>query len=131
MKLQGEIRTGKNDFSFWMDRLSSYYTQKTGMIFFPGTLNVHLLDYKYYFPNECIRLEKEEYGGTVSVSMVKCRIFSRDAYILRTDSDTGKQGYTPEQILEIATDVKLRDRYNLNDRDLVEVEIESGRIVKI
>lgn len=131
MKLQGEIRTGKNDFSFWMDKLSAYYTQKTGMNFFPGTLNVHLLDYKYYFPNECIRLEPEEYGGTVAVSMVKCRIFSRDAYIMRTDSDTGKHGYTPEQILEIATDVKLRDRYNLRDGDLVEVAIELGRIVKI
>ena len=131
MKLRGEIRTGKNDFSFWMDKLSTYYTQKTGMNFFPGTLNVHLLDCKYYFPNKCIRLEKEEYGGTVSVSMVKCLIFNRDAYILRTDSDTGKHGYTPEQILEIATDVKLRDRYNLNDRDFIEVEIESGKIVRI
>lgn len=131
MKLRGEIRTGKNDFSFWMDKLSSYYTQKTGMNFFPGTLNVHLLDCKYYFPNECIRLEAEEYGGTVSVSMVKCRIFDRDAYILRTDSDTRKHGYTPEQILEIATDVKLRDRYSLKDGDLIEVVIDSGIIVKI
>ena len=131
MKLRGEIRTGKNDFSFWMDKLSTYYTQKTGMKFFPGTLNVHLLNCKYYFPDECIRLEAEEYGGTVSVSMIKCRIFSKDAYILRTDSDTGKHGYTPEQILEIATDVKLRDRCNLKDGNLVEVAIELGRIVKI
>ena len=76
-------------------------------------------------------MEKEEYSGTVSVSMVKCCIFIRDAYILRTDSDTEKHGYITEQILEIATDVKLRDRYNLDDRDLVEVEIESGRIVRI
>jgi hypothetical protein len=67
MKLLGEIRTGKNDFSFWMEKLLPYYIQKTGMIFFPGTLNVHLIECKYYFPLDCIRLEKEEYGGTVSV----------------------------------------------------------------
>lgn len=128
MKLSGEIRTGKNDFSFWMDKLSSYYTRKTGMIFFSGTLNVHLSNYKYYFPKDCIRLEKEEYGGTVSLSMTQCLIFGRNAYILRTDSDTGKHGYPPEQILEIATNVKLRDEYQLNDGDIVEVEVKAGEV---
>ena len=131
MKLLGEIRTGKNDFSFWMDKLSSYYTRKTGMNFFPGTLNVHLLNCKYYFPEHCIRLEKEEYGGTVSISMLPCQILSKDAYILRTDSDTGKYGDLPEQILEIATDVKLRDRFNLKDGDLVEVEVPQGKTLSL
>ena len=124
MKLKGEIRTGKNDFSYWMDKLSLYYKKKTGMNFFPGTLNIHLLDCKYYFPKNCIRLEKEEYGGTVSVSMIPCRILDKNAYILRTDSDRGKYGYPPEQILEIATDIKLRDEFDLKDGDLVEVEID-------
>ena len=131
MKLLGEIRTGKNDFSFWMDKLSSYYTNKTGMNFFPGTLNVHLLNCKYYFPEHCIRLEKDEYGGTVSISMLPCQILGKDAYILRTDSDTGKYGDLPEQILEIATDVKLRDRFNLKDGDLVEVEVQQGKTLSL
>ncbi len=128
MKLQGEIRTGKNDFSFWIKKLSSYYTQKTGMIFFPGTLNIHLIDRKYYFPKDCIRLEKEEYGGRVSVSMIPCQILGKDAYVLRTDSDTGKHGYFPEQILEIATDIKLRDEFGLKDGDVIEVEVNAGQI---
>ena len=131
MKLKGEIRTGKNDFSYWMDKLSLYYTKKTGMNFFPGTLNIHLLDCKYYFPKNCIRLEKEEYGGTVSVSMIPCRILDKNAYILRTDSDTGKYGYPPEQILEIATDIKLRDEFDLKDEDIVEVEIDVGQIIEV
>ena len=101
------------------------------MNFFPGTLNVHLLDCKYYFPQDCLRLEKEEYGGTVSVSMTKCRLLGKDAYILRTDSDTGKHGYAKEQILEIATDVKLREKLDLKDGDVVEVEIESGEFEAI
>lgn len=105
--------------------------RKTGMTFFPGTLNIHLLDCKYYFPQDCLRLEKEEYGGTVSVSMTECRILGKDAYILRTDSDLGKHGYPPEQILEIATDVKLRDEFNLRDGDTVEVEIDAGEFEPI
>ena len=131
MELRGRVKTGKNDFSFWMTKLSSYYTAKTGMTFFPGTLNIHLIDYKYYFPEDCLRLEKHEYGGTVSVSMIKCRILGKDAYILRTDSDRGKHGYSPEQILEIATDIKLRDEFNLQDGDLLTVEVDNGKIFKI
>ena len=131
MKLLGEIRTGKNDFSFWMEKLLPYYIQKTGMIFFPGTLNVHLIECKYYFPLDCIRLEKEEYGGTVSISMTPCTILAKNAYILRTDSDRGKHGYSPEQILEIATDVKLRDEFKLRDGDLIEVEVNKGKMLKI
>ena len=73
--------------------------------------------------NNNLRLEKEEYGGTVSVSMVKCRIFDRNAYILRTDSDIGKYGCPPEQILEIATDIKLRDKFDLKDGDVVQVKL--------
>ena len=131
MKLLGEIRTGKNDFSFWMEKLLPYYIQKTGMIFFPGTLNVHLIECKYYFPLDCIRLEKEEYGGTVCVSMTPCTILAKNAYILRTDSDRGKHGYSPEQILEIATDVKLRDEFDLQDGDVMEVEVNKGIMLKI
>ena len=114
-----------------MQKLTSYYTNKTGMDFFPGTLNVHLIDCLYYFPKDCVRLEKEEYGGTVSVSMTPCRILDKEAYILRTDSDTGKHGYSPEQILEIAADVKLRDEFDLKDGDLVDVEISRGEVIKI
>lgn len=131
MKLRGEIKTGKNDFSFWMKKLSSFYTQKTGMNFFPGTLNFHLPDHKYYFPEDCIRLEKEEYGGIVSVSMIECQILGKDAYILRTDSDKGKHGHSPEQILEIATDTKLRDEFGLKDGEVVEVKVNAGAIKKI
>ena len=131
MKLRGKLKTGKNDFSFWMEKLASYYTKKTGMNFFPGTLNIHLIDYLYYFPQDCIRLEKEEYNGTVSVSMTPCRILNKEAYILRTDSDTGKHGYPPEQILEIATDVKLRDEFDLKDGNIVDVEISGGEVIKI
>ncbi|MEN9564970.1 MAG: hypothetical protein RLZZ69_166 [Cyanobacteriota bacterium] len=130
MILEGIVRSGKNDFSYWLNLLEPFYTAKTGMKLFPGTLNVHLIDRFYSLPHKVMRLEKEEYGGTVSVSMIPCQIFSRDAWILRTDNDPGKHGYLPEQILEIATDVKLRDEYQVKDGDIVEVEIRTGEAVE-
>lgn len=123
MTLRGIVRSGKGDFSYWLEKLESYYTSKTGIKLFPGTLNVHLIDQVYVIPENPLRLEKEEYGGRVSVSIIPCQIFGRTAFILRTDTDPGKFGDKPEQILEIATDVKLRDTYGLKDGDVVEVEV--------
>jgi len=121
--LRGIVRSGVGNFSFWLARLEPYYTQKTGMTLYPGTLNVHLLDAIFLTPKNAIRLEKEEYGGRVSVSIAPCKIFGRKAFILRPDTDTGKLGDPPESILEIATDVGIRDTYRVNDGDIVEVEV--------
>ena len=123
MILRGQVRSGKGDFSFWIEKLEPYYTRKTGLKLFPGTLNVHLMNRIYKLPPNCLRLEKDEYGGEVSVSMAPCKIFGRKAFILRTDTDDGKLGDPPEAILEIATDIKLRDAYGLKDGDFVEVEV--------
>jgi len=93
------------------------------MRLFPGTLNVHLTTATYPTPANALRLEKEEYAGRVSVSIVPCKIFDREAFILRPDTDTGKYGDPPEKILEIATDVNLRDTYKLKDGDIVDIEV--------
>jgi CTP-dependent riboflavin kinase len=127
MILKGIVRSGKNDFSYWLDLLEPFYTAKTGMKLFPGTLNVHLIDRFYSLPPKVIRLEKQEYGGSVSVSIVPCKIFDRNAFILRTDNDTGKHGDPAEKILEIATDIKLRDTYSLQDGDRVSIEIPDSQ----
>jgi riboflavin kinase len=126
--LRGEIRTGVGNFSYWLDKLESHYTRKTGVRLFPGTLNVHLTSGSYPTPANALRLEKEEYGGRVSVSIVPCKIFGRKAFFLRPDTDTGKHGDPPEKILEIATDVNLRDTYGLKDGDLVEVEVSENSV---
>jgi CTP-dependent riboflavin kinase len=127
MVLKGVVRSGKGDFSYWLGKLESFYTDKTGLKLFPGTLNLHLMGQTYPTPANALRLESQEYGGAVSVSIIPCRIFGRQAFALRTDNDDGKHGDPPESILEIATDVKLRDTYGLRDGDVVEVEIEDVR----
>jgi riboflavin kinase len=69
--LRGKVTSGQGNFSFWIEKLENHYFRKTGMHLYPGTLNV-LLDYPWSLPAGCLRLEKEEYGGTVSVSLVPC-----------------------------------------------------------
>ena len=109
------------NFSFWIDKLHDHYLRKTGMQLFPGTLNVELAE-PYTLPKEVIRLEGEEYGGTVSVSIVPCSIFGMKAFILRTDANDQGRGHHPRTIIEIATSVKLRDQFHLHDGDMVEIE---------
>jgi riboflavin kinase len=50
LTLRGEIRTGVGNFSYWLHKLEPYYTRKTGMRLFPGTLNVHLTSETYPTP---------------------------------------------------------------------------------
>ena len=128
MILRGVVRSGKGDFSYWIRELHDHYAHKTGVNLFPGTLNVHLIDHIYPLPKDhVIRLEKEEYGGYVGVSIVPCRIFDRVAFILRTDTDDGKHGDPPEAILEIATDVSIRKTYEIHDGDVIEVDVPEAQ----
>jgi hypothetical protein len=43
-------------------------------------------------------------------------------------TDAGKYGEPPERILEIATDINLRDTYKLKDGDVIEVEVSENRV---
>lgn len=121
-RVRGKVVTGLGDFGSWIERLSGLYEKKTGMRLYPGTLNVELVS-EYSLPSDVIRLEAAEYGGRVSVSIVPCQIFNRRAFLLRTDQDEGGTGRHHRNIIEIATDVRLRDLYQLKDGDSVEVEL--------
>ncbi len=129
MLLRGCVVSGMGNFSYWIEKLQEHYLQKTGMRFYPGTLNVRL-DAPYSLPKRVIRLEASEYGGTVSVNMVPCRhpgcrrVRGKAAFLLRTDANEEGRGHHPKTIVEIAADVRLRDHFGLQDGALVEIEIE-------
>jgi CTP-dependent riboflavin kinase len=57
------------------------------------------------------------------VNIVPCQIFDRRALLLRTDQNEQGTGHHPRNIIEIATDVRLRDAKQLKDGDWVEVEV--------
>lgn len=119
--LRGKVVSGMGNFSYWIDKLHEHYTRKTGMTLFPGTLNVQL-DEPYSLPKQVTRLEGWEYEGTVSVNIVPCSILGKAGFILRTDANEQGRGHHPRTIVEVATDVKLRDYFNLKDGDEVTIE---------
>ncbi|HLH19428.1 MAG TPA: DUF120 domain-containing protein [Bryobacteraceae bacterium] len=121
-RLRGRVVSGRANFGFWIERLNAFYAEKTGMRLYPGTLNIEL-PAPYSLPASVLRLEAKEYGGTVSVSIVPCRIFDRPAFLLRTDPNEQGTGHHSRNIIEIATDVRLRDIFQLKDGDWVEVEL--------
>lgn len=120
--LVGKVVSGMGNFSYWIEKLQDHYRRKTGMLLFPGTLNVQL-EAPYSLPSDVIRLEGSEYGGTVSVNMVPCTINNRNAFLLRTDANEQERGHHSKTIVEIACDVKLRDHFGLKDGDEVRIEI--------
>ncbi len=125
--LCGRVKSGMGDCSKRMEQvpgLLDAYSRKTGMHLVPGTLNVEL-ETEYVVPKgRLMRLEAGEYGGTVSVSIVPCKINSKEAFILRTDANEAGTGHHPRTIVEIASDVMLRERFALADGDEVAIEIE-------
>ena len=68
-RLKGVVVGGVGDFSYWIDRLHKHYFRKIGLRLFAGTLNIRL-DEPYSPPRNCLRLEKQEYRGTVDVNLV-------------------------------------------------------------
>ena len=122
MKLLGTVGSGKGDFAQWIAKLGDHYERKTGLRLFPGTLNVHLA-HDYRLPADCLRLEGREYGGHVNINLVLCKIFGRRAFILRTDANETGTGDHPRSVIEIATDITLRDAHGLTDGSPVEVEL--------
>lgn len=121
--LRGKVESGVGDFAQWILKLNAYYERKTGLKLFPGTLNVRLSK-PYTIPKDCLRLEAHEYNGSVDINIIPCRVLGRRAFILRTDANEEGTGRHPRTVVEITSDVKLRDVYGLSDGDEVTIEIE-------
>ncbi|MDP6452975.1 MAG: DUF120 domain-containing protein [SAR202 cluster bacterium] len=123
MILSGTVRSGKGDFSYWMGKLHALYTEKTGVTLYPGSLNIELAA-PYDLPLEGVtRVEKEEYGGRVSVSILPCMVSGIHAFIMRTDQNADGSGDHPRTIIEVAAQVRLREALGLSDGDIVTVEV--------
>lgn len=41
-KISGRVVSGMGNFSIWIEKLYEHYLRKTGMLLFPGTLNLQL-----------------------------------------------------------------------------------------
>ena len=124
--LFGRVQSGQNDASHWLDLYNDAYSLKTGMNIFPGSLNL-LLENKFnwreakYQPS-IIWFGREEMGGERDILLLPCilaNLENRKAFLWTTTNlENGGS-----EIIEIITDIKLREKYELSNGDLVEVEI--------
>jgi hypothetical protein len=62
------------------------------------------------------------------VSILPCLVLGRSGFILRTDANEQNRGHHPKTVVEVASDVKLRDHFRLADGDQVEIEIPEAAI---
>ena len=116
MILKGKVKQGLRNASFWVKKIEDIFYKKTGMKLFYGTLNIELEE-PYELENYWI-IKKEEYGGTQDVYVQECKILDKQAYIVRSE----KTAHT-SNVIEIVSDIKLRENFSLNDNDNINVEI--------
>lgn len=116
MILRGKVKKGLGDASFWVKKIEDIFYKKTNMKLFYGTLNIEL-DKPYELKNYWI-LKKEEYGGTQNVYVQECKILGKQAYIVRAEKTAHKSN-----LIEIVSDIKFRESFNLQDNDIIEIEL--------
>ncbi|MBO4816569.1 MAG: DUF120 domain-containing protein [Clostridia bacterium] len=122
MILIGKVKTGLGNASYWMKKAEKAFEQKLGTQLYNGTLNVELKD-KYILDGNLKILNRGEYGGDQDVYIKECIVLGHKSYIVRTEKNSKKDGDHPLNLLEIISDVCFRERYNLKDGDIIEINI--------
>lgn len=85
MKLEGIITDGLGVAKFFVNKVNKVFLEKTGIVLFPGTLNIKLTEPYIVKPDFIIK--KEEFNATQNVLVQKCRILNTDAYIVRAEKN--------------------------------------------
>ena len=116
MFLNGIVKKGLGDASFWVRKIEDIFYKKTNMKLFYGTLNIEL-EKPYELKCNWI-VKSDEYGGTQNVYVQECKILGKQAYIVRAEK-TAHTSY----VIEVVSDVKLREFFNLKDEDTIIVEV--------
>ena len=116
MILKGKVKKGLGDASFWVKKIEDTFYKKTNMKLFYGTLNIELEE-PYELETKWI-ISKEEYGGTQNVYVQECRVLERQAYIVRAEETAHSQN-----VIEVVSDIKLRECFDLKDEDNIKIEL--------
>jgi CTP-dependent riboflavin kinase len=120
MVLVGRVATGSGDLQRWMTLHAEAYAAAVGVPLYPGSLNL-VLNEPWALPPQRIRVSAEEVGRLVY--LVPCSVGARPCFIFRTDM-AEQAGGDEHRVLEILSDVRLRDELGLDDGDTIEVSID-------
>lgn len=121
MILEGQVIKGMGKAKKFITMMAEPFYNKTGISLFPGTLNIKL-NKPYNLSIDYI-IEAEEYGGNFNVQIQKCKALQEDAYIVRSEKNTANTGDYKQDVIEIVSNTNFREKYNLKDEDLIEIEI--------
>lgn len=121
MNLIGKVTSGIGTAKIWVSKIEAIFKQQTGMDLFRGTLNIKL-DEDYIVNPDWI-IEPEEFGGTEKVLVKQCEILGNKAYIVRAEKNQVGTGEHNLKIIEIVSNIKFRDEYNLRDKENIKVKI--------
>jgi len=105
VKIKGIIKTGSGESSYWMPTYIPWL--------FPGTVNIKLYGKKP--PIVWEQLIDTHYGKPCKIST--CKINGVDAFIIFPPLGKEHKGK-----IEIGAIFKIRDKFNLKDNDVVEIE---------
>lgn len=116
MILKGKIKTGLGNANFWVEKIEDIFLKKENIKLFHGTLNINL-GKPYELKNYWI-IKKEEYGGQQDVFVEKCEVLGYRSYIVRAEETAHKSN-----IIEIVSNIKFREKFNLEDDDIINIKI--------
>ena len=126
--LAGKVQAGFGDASRWLKLFNAPYSEKLGMLVFPGSLNIaldHAFDWfaARYKPH-MIWFGREEYGGERDILLLPCELVSLDhrKAFLWTPTTATRDRQDP-WVVEIVADINLRNHFGLQDGDLIEVRV--------
>jgi len=122
--LCGSVTSGRGDFGKWIHKFQNAYLEHTGLRLYPGTLNLKL-DRPFRMPKRARLMDLRPYGGNLTVYLLPCRVLGRCAFVLRTQANELGQGDHPHEVIEIATDIRLRNAHDLSDGARVEVWLDA------
>ena len=122
MILKGNVVKGLGKAKRFINMMDKIFYKKTKVHLHPGTLNVKL-DNKYNLNVDYI-IKAEEYGGSFNVQVQKCKLFEKNAYIVRSEKNINTDGDYGQEIIEIVSDVNFRECYNFIVGDKIEITIE-------
>ena len=120
-KLKGRVKSGLGNANIWVKKAYKVFEEKYNMKLFLGTLNIELDREIVLDDNE--KILPSEYGGDFNVLVKECKILGHRGYILRTEKNNKKNGDHPLNIIEIVTDINMRETYNLKDGDKVVIDL--------
>jgi len=121
MILKGKVIKGLGKAKTFVNMMDEVFYKKTNIHLYPGTLNVKL-DGKYNLNIDYL-IKPEEYGGMFNVQIQKCKVFEKDAYIVRSEKNIKENGDYEQDIIEIVSNINFREKYNLKDGEQIKIRL--------